>query len=219
MNLCMKSAVSSTLLKVCSRQQPDELGIGRWKAERRQVLARHPPHRLAEHGVGNPAQHAAVEVERDRPVRVRVRGLEDEFVDVDLSVEFLTKFAPERLGMRLARFNLAAGKLPQPFEVNARLPTRQQVAVAGFDDGGNHLDRNDIAAAAHAVSSDITHGRLVVRLRVDANRAGFRAARFRGPGFGASGFHGYDTHIFVIGQTAHLGVRATQTRAPRSISA
>ena len=109
-----------------------------------------------------------------------MHGGEYFIADRDSDVELFSQLAGETAGERFARFALAAGKLPEPLEMDALLAPGDQKAAVAFDDGGADDD---------AVHDDF------------------------------SGLNGNERQLLAIGQTRHLGLRATHTIAPKSISA
>ena len=80
----------------------------------------------------------AVHVQMER--LVIVIDHRDQRVDRDLRLELFVDFALERFFGRLARLDLAAGKLPTTHVV-AIAPLRGEYAVALLDDGRNHVNR------------------------------------------------------------------------------
>ena len=60
----------------------------------------------------------------------------DDRVDAELFAQLARQAAVERL----ARLALAAGKFPVAFEVDARLPPRDEEAAVALDDGGGDDD-------------------------------------------------------------------------------
>ena len=121
-------------------QVPDQRFIRRRKAKRRQFRAAYPPHFLPKQRPRLAPQNASVEEERDRSFRIGVRRLEDERTDIDVGVEFLPHFAPQRVGMALGRIGLAARKLPEASEMDAVRTACDEKRVVLFNDGGDNCD-------------------------------------------------------------------------------
>jgi len=120
----------------------NQLCIRRWKSERRELVACHPPHLLTELRRRRAADVAAQEVQLDVPIRIGVRGREHLASDRGLHPELLANFAHQAGGVCLARLALPSGKLPVPLEMNAALTARQQEAIVALDDRGGNNDRD-----------------------------------------------------------------------------
>ena len=105
--------------------------------------------------------------------------VEDLLADACADAKLFAKLARQARRMIFAGLALAAGKLPQPFEVDAALAPRDQKRVVRFDDGCGDDDPRHFAA----------------------------------------GSNGNARQLLAIGHTRHFGLRATQTMAPKSISA
>lgn len=175
----------------------DELGISRRKLELDQIRARDPPHFLPEHGARRSIQGAPEEMKFDRVLGVRVRRLEHLLGTNHFDVEFLEHFASQGLVTRFARVALPAGEFPVAFEVRAGLPAGHQKTAVALDDGGD----DDHHRACHLLLA--------------------RPVRFGAfaPGSSFAGLKGNASQIEAIGQTRHLGFRAAQMTAPKSIRA
>src|SRR5712691_12594575 len=159
-------------------QSANQLGVRRRKLERRQFLARYPPHLLIELRPRFPVQLAPEEMQLDGALRIGVSRGEDLLADSGVDVELLEKLARETHGQCLAGVALAPGEFPASFEVGAFRPFRHQKPAVPLDDRGGHDDRRHV-----------------------------------------SGVNGYARQLLAIGQMRHFGFRATQTIAPKSISA
>ena len=71
---------------------------------------------------------------------VFVRDLEQLRAHDRVAPELFAQLADETAFVGLARLALAAGKLPQPFEVRATQPSRDEVGAASFNHGGRDHD-------------------------------------------------------------------------------
>ena len=65
-----------------------------------------------------------------------MHGGEYFLTDSDVDVELFPQLPGETGGKRFARVTLAAGELPQSFEVDAFMACGNQKAAVAFDDGG-----------------------------------------------------------------------------------
>lgn len=84
-------------------------------------------------------QLAPEEVQFDCTLRVLVRDLEQLVANDRLASELFAHFAEETAFVRLTLFALAAGKFPEPLEVCAAQPPRDQIRATPLDDrGGDH---------------------------------------------------------------------------------
>lgn len=66
-----------------------------------------------------------------------MRGLEDEFVDVDIRCELFAHFAPERVGVTFRRIDLPARKFPQAGEMDAVRAPGDEKRIVFLDDRGD----------------------------------------------------------------------------------
>ena len=73
-----------------------------------------------------------------------------ELANLHHAIQLLEHFAPQRLDMRFAFVDLAAGKFPMPGEVRAVGPERDQKAAIALDDGRHDDDGGHFGAEAPA---------------------------------------------------------------------
>src|SRR6185503_6656997 len=122
------------------REHLDQLGVGGRKAQLPELVPRHPPHLLTHQRPWFALEGAPVKVQLHGPVVVGVDSGVQRLANSDVDVELLFELSPERIGVWFVRVDLAAGKLPQPREVDARLPPRDQETVVGLDNRGDDDD-------------------------------------------------------------------------------
>ena len=104
-----------------------------------------PPDFLTQQRLRLAFQLAPEEMQLHRPFRVLVRDLEQLRADDGIASELFAQLADETAFVGLAVLALAAGKLPQPFEVRATQPSRDEIGAASFNDRG----RDDDAPVSH----------------------------------------------------------------------
>ena len=121
-------------------QQPNQLDVRGRERQCTQFGWRGPLQRLSQLGRRLPDHRTAQEMQLDRPLWIGMHGREYFFTDRDGDVELFSEFARETAGKRFAGIALAAGKLPQPLEVDALLALGDQKAAVAFDDRGAHDD-------------------------------------------------------------------------------
>src|SRR5712692_8347740 len=118
----------------------NQLRVRRRKLERRELRARHPTDLLTELRLRLAEQFTPHEVQLDAPLGVGVRGGEHLIADAHVDVELFAQLAREARAKRLVVVALAAGKLPDAFEVHAALAPRHEKAAVLLDDRSRYDD-------------------------------------------------------------------------------
>jgi len=121
----MAPKAKSSLCRL-SRECGDQLCVGRWELETTQLAARDPLHLLTEQRPRLAQQFAREEVQLDAAILVGVRGREQLEADACVHVELFAQLSCETVVKRLAWIAFAPGKLPEAFEMDAALASRDE---------------------------------------------------------------------------------------------